>query len=172
MIQSGSPDRLGSHWDGEGVNFALYSSKAEAVEVCLFDADRRQTQCHWLSDQHDGVWNGYLPGCEPGQRYGYRVHGPWSPSEGLRFNPSKLLIDPYARALDGVFEWSGAVLDYDLSTLNGAGPLQPNRTDSAGSVPKCVGVQDITATHSMGKHRYLRGQCAWLYHASPWHPRA
>jgi len=138
MIQSGSPDRLGSRWDGEGVNFALYSSAAEAVELCLFDADNRQVQCYRLPDQRDGVWNGYLPGCEPGRRYGYRVHGPWSPSQGLRFNPSKLLIDPYARSLDGVFEWSGAVLDYDLSTLNGAGPLQPNMTDSAGSVPKCV----------------------------------
>jgi len=138
MIQNGSPDHLGSHWDGEGVNFALYSSAAEAVEVCLFDTNSRQTQCHWLQDQHDGVWHGYLPGCKPGQRYGYRVHGPWSPAKGLRFNPSKLLIDPYARALSGHFEWSGAVYDYDLSTLNGAGPLQPNRTDSADSVPKAV----------------------------------
>jgi glycogen operon protein len=138
MIQRGRSDRLGSHWDGEGVNFALYSSAAEAVELCLFDSENRQVQSYRLPDQHDGIWHGYLPGCGPGQRYGYRVHGPWAPSEGLRFNPSKLLIDPYARALDGVFEWSGAVFDYDLSTLNGAGPLQSNLTDSASSVPKCV----------------------------------
>ena len=138
MMQSGRPDHPGSHWDGQGVNFALYSSAAEAVELCLFDTDNQQVQCYRLPGQSDGVWHGYLPGCEPGQRYGYRVHGPWLPAEGLRFNPSKLLIDPYARALDGVFEWSGAVLDYDLSTLNGAGPLQPNLTDSASSVPKSV----------------------------------
>ena len=138
MIETGRPDSLGSHWDGQGVNFALYSAAAEAVELCLFDSDNRQQQCYRLPDQRDGTWFGYLPGCEPGQRYGYRVHGPWAPSEGLRFNPSKLLIDPYARILDGSFAWSGSVFDFDLSTLNGAGPLQPNLTDSAGSVPKCV----------------------------------
>ena len=149
MIQSGRADRLGSHWDGQGVNFALYSSAAEAVELCLFDADLQQTSCYRLPDQHDGIWHGYLPACEPGQRYGYRVHGPWLPAEGLRFNPSKLLIDPYARALDGVFEWSGAVLDYDLSTLNGAGPLQPNLTDSASSVPKSVVTGEIPALKAM-----------------------
>ncbi len=149
MIQRGRPDHLGSHWDGQGVNFALYSSAAEAVELCLFDADKQQVQCYRLPDQSDGVWHGYLPGCEPGQRYGYRVHGPWIPSEGLRFNPSKLLIDPYARALDGVFVWSGAVLDYDLSTLNGAGPVQANLTDSASSVPKSVVTGAIPALKAM-----------------------
>ena len=138
MIQVGSPECLGSHRDGEGVNFALYSSAAEAVELCLFDSSGRETQRYRLPGNCDGTWHGYLPGCKPGQRYGYRVHGPWSPAQGLRFNASKLLIDPYARALDGVFRWSGAVFDYDLSTLNGAGPLQPNLTDSASSVPKCV----------------------------------
>jgi len=149
MIHSGRPDHLGSHWDGQGVNFALYAPAAEAVELCLFDADRRQTKCYRLPEQQDGVWHGYLPACEPGQRYGYRVHGPWRPSEGLRFNPSKLLIDPYARALDGVFKWSGAVFDYDLSTLNGAGPLQPNLTDSASVIPKCVVTKDATALKAM-----------------------
>lgn len=138
MMQTGRPDRPGSYWDGEGVNFALYASAADAVELCLFDSDHKQLACHLLPDQHDGTWHGYLPGCQPGQRYGYRVHGSWSPSYGLRHNPSKLLIDPYARMLDGAFQWSGAVFDYDLSTLNGAEPLQPNRTDSAASVPKCV----------------------------------
>jgi len=136
MIQTGSPDRPGAHWDGRGVNFALYSSAAEAVELCLFDDSGRQTQCFRLPDCQDGVWSGYLPGCAPGQRYGYRVHGPWAPGKGLRFNPSKLLIDPYARALDGSFRWSGAVYDFDHST---AGPrLQPNRTDSAAYIPKGI----------------------------------
>jgi len=149
MIKTGQPDQLGSHWDGAGVNFALYSSAAEAVELCLFDSDRRQIQAIELPDQREGTWYGYLPGCEPGQRYGYRVHGPWSPSEGLRFNPSKLLIDPYARVLDGSFAWSGAVFDFDLSTLNGQGPLQPNLTDSAASVPMSVVSGAIPAVRAM-----------------------
>ena len=149
MIQSGRPDRLGSYWDGEGVNFALYAPLAAVVELCLFNTDHQQEKCYQLPEPHDGTWHGYLPGCEPGQRYGYRVHGPWRPSEGLRFNPSKLLIDPYARMLDGVFTWSGAVLDYDLSTLNGAGPLQPNLTDSAASVPKCVVTGAVPALKAM-----------------------
>jgi isoamylase len=145
MILEGRPDRLGSYWDGEGVNFALYAPLAEAVELCFFETDGRQVTSYRLPGQSDGSWNGYLPGCKPGQRYGYRVHGHWAPSEGLRFNPSKLLIDPYARALDGAFKWSGAVFDYDLSTLNGQGPLQPNLTDSASSVPKCVVTGSVPA---------------------------
>jgi len=137
-IQSGNPDRLGSFFDGQGVNFALYSQAAEAVELCLFDTAARQIKSYQLPEQHDGVWHGYLPACEPGQRYGYRVHGRWAPADGLRFNPSKLLIDPYARALDGVFQWSGAVFDYDLTTLNDTSGLQPNLTDSAAFIPKSV----------------------------------
>lgn len=128
----------GSYWDGEGVNFALYASSAEQVELCLFDEAHRQTAIHYLPWQHDGVFHGYLPGCEPGQRYGYRVLGPWAPEKGLRFNPSKLLIDPYARELDGRFQWSGAVFDYDLSTLHGKMPLLPNWSDSAAFIPKSV----------------------------------
>ena len=129
MIQTGSPERLGAHWDGQGVNFALYSSAAHAIEVCLFEASGHQVKCYDLPDQQDGVWSGYLPGLEPGQRYAYRAHGPWAPEKGLRFNPSKLLIDPYARALDGSFQWSGSLFDYDHSTMGES--LQPNRTDSA-----------------------------------------
>ncbi|MGB5292803.1 MAG: glycogen debranching protein GlgX [Lysobacterales bacterium] len=136
MIQAGSPERLGAHWDGQGVNFALFSSAAHAIEVCLFNASGHQVKCHYLPDNRDGVWCGYLPGCEPGQRYAYRAHGLWAPVRGLRFNPSKLLIDPYARALDGSFQWSGSLFDYDHSTADEA--LQPNRTDSAPYVPKCV----------------------------------
>ncbi len=136
MIQAGSPEQLGARWDGQGVNFALYSAAARSVELCLFDASGQQSQCFHLPSSQDGAWSGYLPGCEPGQRYGYRVHGPWEPAEGLRFNPSKLLIDPYARALDGEFQWSGALYDYDHSTTGRS--LQPNRTDSAAFIPKSV----------------------------------
>ena len=136
MIQAGSPDRLGAHWDGQGVNFALFSAAADSVELCLFEDSGRQIECHHLPSCNDGIWFGYLPGCEPGQRYGYRVHGPWAPADGLRFNPSKLLIDPYARAMEGSVQWTGAILDFDHSTVGGA--LRPNQTDSAGSMPKCV----------------------------------
>lgn len=136
MIQAGSPEHLGAHWDGQGVNFALYSSSADAVELCLFDASGQQVRCYYLPGHQDGVWSGYLPACEPGQRYGYRAHGPWAPELGLRYNPSKLLIDPYARALEGSVQWTGAILDYDHSTIGGS--LKPNQTDSAGSMPRCV----------------------------------
>ncbi|NNK98437.1 MAG: glycogen debranching protein GlgX [Xanthomonadales bacterium] len=136
MIQAGNPGKLGAHWDGQGVNFALYSSVATAVELCLFDERQLQTQCFHVPACDDHVWHGYLPGCQPGQRYGYRVHGPWDPEQGLRCNPSKLLIDPYARAFDGEYQWSGAVFDFDHSSRKGS--LQPNLTDSAGSMPKCV----------------------------------
>jgi glycogen operon protein len=138
MIKGKSPHCPGSHFDGEGVNFALYSSVADAVELCLFDANNNQVAIHQLPHHHDGIWHGYLPGCETGQRYGYRVRGPWQPEKGLRCNPSKLLIDPYARALDGRFEWSGAVFDFDHSTLSADNAPKPNRTDSASSIPKCV----------------------------------
>ena len=136
MIQAGNPEQLGAHWDGQGVNFALYSSAAEAIELCLFDASGRQAGCFRLPANDNGVWSGYLPGCVPGQLYGYRAHGPWAPVQGLRFNPSKLLIDPYARALHGSFQWSGAVYDYDHSTTGDN--LRPNLTDSAAFIPKGV----------------------------------
>jgi len=136
MIQAGSPQRLGAHWEAEGVNFALYSSAAEAIELCLFDSSGQQTQRFYLPSNDDGVWHGFLPGCEPGQQYGYRAHGPWTPETGQRFNPSKLLIDPYARALAGSFKWAGALYDFDHSTTPDS--LQPNLTDSAAYIPKCV----------------------------------
>jgi len=153
MIQTGNPDRLGAHWDGRGVNFALYSSAAEAVELCLFDAFGQQSQCFRLPGCDDGVWSGYLPDCAPGQRYGYRVHGPWAPAKGLRFNPSKLLIDPYARALDGAFRWSGAVYDFDHTTTGIR--LQPNRTDSAAFMPKGI------VTEGTAEYVGLRPRIPW-----------
>ena len=98
-MEKGSPAPLGSTFTDDGANFALYSEAAERVELCLFDAGGGQLSCHDLPAQHNGVWHGFLPGCRPGQRYGYRTHGPWSPDRGLRHNPSKLLLDPYARRL-------------------------------------------------------------------------
>jgi len=133
MILAGRSNILGATHDDEGVNFALYSGTAEAVELCLFDAQRRPTGRHFLPEQLDGVWRGYLPGCPAGQLYGYRVHGAWSPEEGQRHNPAKLLIDPYARRLEGAFRWDPAVFDYDRS--GGPDEWRRSEQDSAPYVP-------------------------------------
>jgi len=125
MIESGSPETLGPSPDDGGTNFALYTAVAERVELCIFDSQGNQTATYDLPDRAGGVWYGYLPGCKPGQRYGYRVHGPYDPVRGLRCNPSKLLVDPYARRLHGEFRWTEAVLD-------------SNTSDSAGDVPFSV----------------------------------
>src|SRR5688572_20927605 len=97
-VKPGVPYPLGATWDGAGTNFALYSENATAVTLCLFDAAGNEEQ-HRLTEVTANVWHGYLPEIGPGQRYGYRVEGPFAPAEGHRFNPAKLLIDPYAKAL-------------------------------------------------------------------------
>ena len=96
----GSPFPLGATWDGEGTNFSLYSENAERVELCLFDDEDVEVRVP-LEERTTQIWHGYLPGVGPGQRYAYRVHGPWAPERGHRFNPAKLLLDPYAKAIDG-----------------------------------------------------------------------
>ncbi len=153
MIQEGSPAPLGSKADGEGVNFALYSGGAEAVELCLYDEHRHESERHFLPGQTEGVWHGYLPGCKPGQRYGYRVHGPWAPAKGLRYNPAKLLIDPYARRLDGGFQWDSAV--YDFLPESDSENWHKNELDSAPFVPLAV----VT-----GKQQRSGGNSLWV----PW----
>lgn len=114
-IRPGGPYPLGATWDGEGVNFALFSRHAEAVELCLFDgpeARSERVRIH-LPDRTDFVWHVYVPGIQPGQLYGYRVHGPYEPSRGLRFNPNKVLLDPYARAIGRAPRWSDSLFGYD-----------------------------------------------------------
>src|SRR6266498_3257671 len=101
---------VGSSYDGTGTNFALFSEAAERVELCLFDADGTERRVE-LVEVDGSVWHGYLPGVEPGQRYGYRVHGPYDPARGVRCNPNKLLLDPYAKAVDGDVRWDRAVYD-------------------------------------------------------------
>jgi glycogen operon protein len=125
MIEQLRPEALGPTPDERGTGFAVYSAIAERVELCLFDAAGQATTRHDLSRDNDGVWFGYLPGCAVGQRYGYRVHGAYNPEQGLRCNPQKLLLDPYARRLAGDFHWSDAVFD-------------ANDADSAADVPHCV----------------------------------
>jgi len=136
MIQDGSPSSLGAWSVEDGVNFALYSGGAEAVELCLYDGQRRETARHFLPQNKNGVWHGFLPGCQAGQRYGYRVHGPWSPDRGLRHNPAKLLIDPYARSLDGIFRWDPAVFDFVPDRE--AGQWLKSGLDSAAFMPLSV----------------------------------
>jgi len=137
-VWPGVPYPLGATWDGEGVNFALFSENATAVDLCLFAAagDARETHRVALRERDGFVWHAYLPDLRPGQLYGYRVHGPWNPEEGHRFNPAKLLIDPYARALSGSIRWSDALFGHDASDPHG--DLVASRSDSAGAMPKCI----------------------------------
>ena len=106
-IWPGRPYPLGATYDGGGTNFSLFSEVAEKVELCLFGDDggeRRVT----LEEVDASCWHGYLPSVAPGQRYGYRVHGPWAPDRGARCNPAKLLLEPYAKAIEGQVEWDQA----------------------------------------------------------------
>jgi isoamylase len=138
---AGRPSPLGATWDGEGVNFALYSEHARKVELCLFDpADpARELACLGFRDHTGHVWHGYVPGVGPGQTYGYRVHGPYDPERGFRFNPAKLLIDPYARSLRGTVDWEAPVFGYRLGHPDG--DLAMDDGDSAQGVPKGVVIE-------------------------------
>ena len=113
MIEPGSASPPGATCGEGGVNFSVYSGRAEAVDLCLFGSNGREAARAALHRGHGGWWYGFVPGCAAGQAYGYRAHGPWAPDQGLRFNPAKLLLDPYARRLSGRFRWSAAVFDFD-----------------------------------------------------------
>jgi isoamylase len=127
---------LGARYDGDGVSFALFSSVADGVEVCLFDDAGAETRRSL--EQGEGFrWEGYVPGARPGQRYGFRVHGPWDPSTGARCNPAKLLLDPYARAVAGEVRWDPAVFGHASGD-----PDRAESTDSAPYVPRSVLVAD------------------------------
>src|SRR5579859_463469 len=131
-IWPGNAYPLGATYDGSGTNFALFSEVAERVELCLFDADGSETRLD-LPEVDGFVWHVFLPGVEPGQRYGFRVHGPYDPAKGLRCNPAKLLIDPYAKAIDGVMTWDESHYGYHFGD-----PDSRNDDDSAPHMPKCV----------------------------------
>ena len=136
-IRPGEPFPLGATWDGRGTNFAVFSEIAEAVDLCLFDDAGRET-CVRLPERTAFCWHGYLPGVGPGQRYGFRVHGPWNPSQGQRCNPAKLLVDPYAKSISGDIEWNDAVFPYPL----GGDDLQRDERDSAPYIPKSVVIDE------------------------------
>src|SRR5216684_5620095 len=116
-VTEGKPFPLGATWDGLGVNFALFSAHATKVELCLFD-DSGETELERieLPEYTDEVWHGYLPAARPGTVYGYRVHGPYEPDAGHRFNPNKLLIDPYAVAHRGKLKWDPADFGYKMES--------------------------------------------------------
>ncbi len=119
-IREGRPHPRGATWDGLGVNFALFSAHATKVELCLFSYDGTQEIGRIELPEHtDEVWHGYLPNARPGTVYGYRVHGPYEPEAGHRFNPNKLLLDPYGRAVVGSLQWDPALFGYQLDSADG-----------------------------------------------------
>ena len=141
-LHAGSFDRarasasaLGANFDGDGVNFALFSDHADRVELCLYDeAGKVEVGRADLPEREGGIWHGYLPGLQPGQAYGYRIHGPHAPEAGHRFNPAKLLLDPYARQLTGDLVWNDALYGYPV----GGSDLDRDDRDSADFMPKAV----------------------------------
>jgi isoamylase len=141
-VWPGRPFPLGAIWDGEGTNFSLFSEHADGVELCLFDEDGEETRIP-VTGRRALNWHCYLPGVGPGQRYGYRVYGPYDPDEGHRFNPAKLLIDPYAKAIQGTVDWEhdANILPYVPSTDEDA-DFEPDDEDDSAAVPKGVVTDD------------------------------
>jgi glycogen operon protein len=141
-VWPGQPFPLGAQWDGAGTNFSLFSEHAEAVELCLFDDHGEETRVE-VNQRRALNWHCYLPGVGPGQRYGYRVHGPYAPAEGMRFNPAKLLIDPYAKSIEGIVDWAhdANVLPYVPDGTEEA-DLELDDEDDAAAMPKSVVIDD------------------------------
>ncbi|MGY6645162.1 MAG: glycogen debranching protein GlgX [Salinarimonas sp.] len=140
-LSPGSPYPLGATWDGLGVNFAVYSAHAERIDLCIFDeTGRREIARYEMPEWTDEIWHGYLPHVRAGLLYGYRAHGPYEPANGHRFNPNKLLIDPYAKGLHGETRWSDALFGYRVNSPRA--DLSFDRRDSAPAVPKSVVIDD------------------------------
>ena len=132
-VWPGGPYPLGATYDGIGVNFSIFTRIAERVELCLFDDQGHEERID-LPEVTAWCWHGYVPGVQPGQRYGFRVHGPWDPEHGHRCNPAKLLLDPYARAIEGHVEWNEAVFPYHFNDPENS----KNDLDSAAYVPRSI----------------------------------
>jgi glycogen operon protein len=153
-VREGRPYPLGATWDGIGVNFALFSANATKVELCLFDeAGQVELERIELPEYTNEVWHGYLPEARPGTVYGYRVHGPYEPTQGHRFNPNKLLLDPYAKQLVGQLEWNPALFGYQMETGD---DLTFDERDSASFMPKC---RVIDSAFTWGRSQ--RPQVSW-----------
>jgi glycogen operon protein len=138
IVYPGSPYPLGATWDGNGVNFALYADNADGVDLCLFNSTDEEVESVKIRvrERTHHVWHVYVPELKPGQLYGYRVYGPYEPENGHRFNPHKLLIDPYAKALSGTMHWHDALFGYQMGHPDG--DLSFSTVDSAPYIPKCV----------------------------------
>jgi glycogen operon protein len=132
-IWPGNPYPLGATWDGVGTNFSVFSEVASRVELCLFDNDGNE-KCVDLPEMTAFIWHGYIPNISPGQRYGYRIHGPWEPEKGNRCNPAKLLLDPYGKAVEGEVQWNEAVFPYHFNDPENS----RNDQNSAPYMPKSV----------------------------------
>src|ERR671927_334487 len=155
-LSAGTSARLGASWDGRGTNFALFSANAQKVELCLFDSQgRRELERIELPERTEDVWHGYLNDVTPGQLYGYRVHGPYEPEHGHRFNPNKLLLDPYARRLAGRMVWSDAHFGFRIGSSREA--LSFDRRDNARGMVKAVVIDE---TFNWGR-REMRPQIPW-----------
>src|SRR5690554_2021001 len=149
-IAEGQPFPLGATWDGLGVNFALFSAHATKVELCLFDSQGKQEiERIELPEYTNEIWHGYLPDAHPGMIYGYRVHGPYEPDAGHRFNPNKLLIDPYAKQLVGDLTWSDRLFGYTLGSPDA--DLSFDDRDSAAHIPKA---KVIDQAFTWGRHTH------------------
>lgn len=133
--EKGDTEPLGASWDGRGVNFAVYSGRADLVELCLYSGEEEYARIP-IENRTGNVWHCYVPGIKPGQLYAIRTHGPWQPEKGLRYNPNKMLLDPYARAVSGDIILKDAHRDY--SGKNSSGGLEADARDSAPHMPKCV----------------------------------
>ena len=152
-LLAGQPAALGAFWDGLGVNFAVFSANATRIELCLFDpSGRREIARYDLPDCTDEVYHGYLPDVGPGLLYGYRAHGPYLPENGHRFNPNKLLLDPYTRALSGGLQWNDTLFGYRLGSPHG--DLSYDLRNSAAAMPKSV--VTVIENPVWGDHRRLR----------------
>ncbi|MGZ8154533.1 MAG: glycogen debranching protein GlgX [Burkholderiales bacterium] len=154
-VFEGLPEPLGATWDGLGVNFALFSAHATRVELCIFDSrGKREVDRVVLPEYTDEVWHGYLPDARPGTVYGYRVHGAYEPEQGHRFNPNKLVLDPYAKALVGELQWSDELFGYRMGDENL--DLSFDERDSAPFMPKC---RVVDPAFTWGRER--RPQVPW-----------
>ena len=141
-LEAGSAYPLGATFDGLGVNFAVYSANAEKIELCVYDdSGRRELKRYVLPEWTDEVWHGYLPDAQPGLSYGYRAYGRYAPEEGHRFNPNKLLLDPYAKAMTGELRWTDAMYGYQVKSARE--DLSFDRRDNALTMPKGV----VTDSH-------------------------
>jgi glycogen operon protein len=159
-VREGLPHPRGATWTGLGVNFALFSAHATKVELCLFDDDgTTELERVELPEYTDEVWHGFLPDARPGTIYAYRVYGPYEPEAGHRFNPNKLVLDPYAKAMIGMFEWDPAVFGYQMET---ADDLTFDERDSAPFMPKCR-VIDPAFTWGEDRPPRVPWECTIIY---------